>query len=153
MKRDQKISFSIKYEASKWILIISCAIDVEQALLRPGEEILHLVVGDVVHALVLPLRVLVFLDQKSSNALIELSVSHVALSHTVLHLEHIFKLHVSSSFDLFKDDSQGERTHIGHHFSCLGTEFSITGNQSVHAVLNGVRLENLANLFDVIDWI
>lgn len=134
-------------------MIISCAIDVEQALLRPSEEILDLVIGDVVHTLVLPLWVLVLLNQESSHALIKLSMSHVALSHSVLHLEYIFKFHVGSAFDLFEYNSQGERAHIGHHLSCLGSEFGITGNQSVHAVLDGVRLEDLANLIDVINWL
>ena len=84
-------------------------------------------VGDIlcshfVNIRVLPLRVLVFVHEQGSHTLIKLRVLHVALTDAVLHLEDIFDVHVGSTLDLLEDDGEGERAHIGHHFSSFCTE-------------------------------
>ena len=54
----------------------------------------------------LPLRALVLVDKEGAHSFIELGVIHVALTHAVFHLEHIFDAHALSSLNLLEDNRQ-----------------------------------------------
>ena len=70
----------------------------------------------------LPLRVLVLVDEQGTHTFIKLSMLHVALTDAILHLEDIFDVHIGAALDLLEDNGEGEWAHVGHHLSSFSSE-------------------------------
>ena len=110
---------------TKFVPLSSILIQIQVASLISFEEVAYILGGNISDTRVLPLRVLVLIDEQGSNTFIELSMLHESLRDTVLHLEDILGIHVGSTDNLLEDNGQRERTHIGHHLACLGTEIRL----------------------------
>ena len=86
-----------------------------------------------------------------TNPFQELSMAHIALTHAKLHLENISDAHGGASFDLLKNHSKGQRTHLCHWLTGLSSELWVRCLQPSHDRLRRVKLENRSYLFQVLD--